>query len=46
MAFELTEPIERHLAAALIAQMGQTSQWYDDDYRQALRVTPEHAWSM
>jgi PPOX class probable F420-dependent enzyme len=32
--------------AALIAQMGQTPQWYDDDYQQALRVTPEHAWSM
>jgi hypothetical protein len=27
-----------------IEQMGQTPQWYDDNYGVALRVTPERSW--
>jgi PPOX class probable F420-dependent enzyme len=27
-----------------IDQMGQTPQWYDDNYGVALRVTPERSW--
>jgi len=32
--------------AAAISRMGQTAQWYDDEYGVALRVTPEHAWTI
>ena len=28
----------------MIEQMGQTPQWYDDNYGVALRVTPERSW--
>jgi PPOX class probable F420-dependent enzyme len=28
----------------VIARMGQTPQWYDDNYGTALRVTPERSW--
>jgi PPOX class probable F420-dependent enzyme len=28
----------------LIEQMGQTAQWYDDNYGVALRVIPERTW--
>jgi PPOX class probable F420-dependent enzyme len=32
--------------AAAIARMGQSAQWYDDEYGVALRVTPERAWTI
>jgi PPOX class probable F420-dependent enzyme len=32
--------------AATISRMGQTPQWYDDEYGVALRVTPERAWTL
>jgi PPOX class probable F420-dependent enzyme len=32
--------------AAAIARMGQTAQWYDDEYGVALRVTPDRAWTI
>jgi hypothetical protein len=32
--------------AAVISRMGQTAQWYDDEYGVALRVTPERAWTI
>jgi PPOX class probable F420-dependent enzyme len=32
--------------AAAISRMGQTAQWYDDEYGVALRVTPERAWTI
>jgi PPOX class probable F420-dependent enzyme len=32
--------------AATIAGMGQTPQWYDDEYGVGLRVTPESAWTI
>jgi PPOX class probable F420-dependent enzyme len=28
----------------VIARMGQTPQWYDDNYGVALRITPERSW--
>jgi PPOX class probable F420-dependent enzyme len=28
----------------VIDRMGQTAQWYDDNYGAALRVTPERSW--
>ena len=28
----------------VIKQMGQTPQWYDDNYGVALRVIPERSW--
>jgi PPOX class probable F420-dependent enzyme len=32
--------------AARIEQMGQPTEWYDDNYGVALRVTPERAWTI
>ena len=32
--------------AGAISRMGQTPQWYDDEYGVALRVTPERAWTI
>jgi PPOX class probable F420-dependent enzyme len=32
--------------AAAFSRMGQTAQWYDDEYGVALRVTPERAWTI
>ena len=32
--------------AATIEQMGQTPQWYDDEYGVGLRVNPERAWTL
>jgi len=32
--------------AAAISRMGQTPQWYDDEYGVALRITPERAWTI
>jgi len=32
--------------AAAISRMGQSAQWYDDEYGVALRVTPERAWTI
>jgi PPOX class probable F420-dependent enzyme len=32
--------------AAAISRMGQTAQWYDDEYGVALRVTPERSWTI
>ena len=32
--------------AATIEEMGQTPQWYDDEYGVGLRVTPEGAWTL
>jgi PPOX class probable F420-dependent enzyme len=32
--------------APQIEQMGQASQWYDDNYGIALRITPERAWTI
>jgi PPOX class probable F420-dependent enzyme len=32
--------------AAAISRMGQTAQWYDDEYGVALRVTPERVWTI
>jgi PPOX class probable F420-dependent enzyme len=29
---------------ALMQQMGETAQWYDDNYGVAIRVTPERSW--
>ena len=31
---------------AAISRMGQSAQWYDDEYGVALRVTPERAWTI
>jgi PPOX class probable F420-dependent enzyme len=32
--------------AAAISRMGQSAQWYDDEYGVALRVTPDGAWTI
>ena len=32
--------------AAAISRMGQSAQWYDDEYGVALRVTPAGAWTI
>jgi PPOX class probable F420-dependent enzyme len=32
--------------AAAISRMGQSPQWYDDEYGVALRVTPERVWTL
>jgi PPOX class probable F420-dependent enzyme len=32
--------------AGAISRMGQTAQWYDDEYGVALRVSPERAWTI
>jgi PPOX class probable F420-dependent enzyme len=30
--------------ARAIGQLGQTPQWYDDNYREAVRITPDRWW--
>jgi hypothetical protein len=32
--------------AARIEQMGQSPQWYDQNYGVALRITPDRAWTI
>jgi len=32
--------------AAAISRMGQSAQWYDDEYGVALRVVPDGAWTI
>ena len=36
--------LDKYLPA--IEAMGQSAQWYDEDYREALRITPERAWTI
>jgi PPOX class probable F420-dependent enzyme len=36
--------LDKYLPA--VEAMGQTTQWYDDNYGEAIRITPESAWTI